>query len=51
MKIKLEYLWLDGYMPEPNLRSKVKIVNYDDIKNSLIEQKSFRCEEERFISR
>ena len=36
MKIKLEYLWLDGYMPEPNLRSKVKIVNYDDIKNSFI---------------
>ncbi len=26
MKIKLEYVWLDGYRPEPNLRSKVKIV-------------------------
>jgi glutamine synthetase len=26
MKIKLEYVWLDGYKPEPNLRSKVKIV-------------------------
>ena len=24
MKIKLEYVWLDGYEPEPNLRSKVK---------------------------
>jgi glutamine synthetase len=24
---KLEYLWLDGYQPEPNLRSKTKIVN------------------------
>ena len=23
--IKLEYIWLDGYTPEPNLRSKVKI--------------------------
>jgi glutamine synthetase len=27
MKIKLEYIWLDGYYPEPNLRSKVKVVN------------------------
>ena len=32
MKVKLEYVWLDGYKPEPNLRSKVKIVNYDSIK-------------------
>jgi glutamine synthetase len=24
-KVKLEYVWLDGYQPEPNLRSKVKI--------------------------
>lgn len=23
---KLEYVWLDGYIPEPNLRSKVKII-------------------------
>ena len=28
--IKLEYVWLDGYKPEPNLRSKVKVVK-DDI--------------------
>ena len=27
MKTKLEYVWLDGYQPEPNLRSKVKVVN------------------------
>jgi len=27
MKIKLEYVWLDGYKPEPNLRSKVKITD------------------------
>lgn len=27
MKTKLEYVWLDGYEPEPNLRSKVKIVD------------------------
>jgi glutamine synthetase len=25
-KYKLEYVWLDGYTPEPNLRSKTKIV-------------------------
>ena len=25
--IKLEYIWLDGYTPEPNLRSKVKILS------------------------
>ena len=23
---KLEYIWLDGYKPEPSLRSKTKIV-------------------------
>jgi glutamine synthetase len=27
MKVKLEYVWLDGYTPEPNLRSKVKVIN------------------------
>lgn len=27
MKVKLEYVWLDGYQPEPNLRSKIKIVD------------------------
>jgi len=26
---KLEYIWLDGYKPEPNLRSKTKIVSLD----------------------
>ena len=25
-KYKLEYVWLDGYTPEPNLRSKTKII-------------------------
>lgn len=25
-KYKLEYVWLDGYLPEPNLRSKTKVV-------------------------
>ena len=27
MKTKLEYVWLDGYKPEPNLRSKVRITD------------------------
>ena len=29
MKIKAEYIWLDGYEPEPNLRSKVKVLDID----------------------
>ena len=29
MKTKLEYVWLDGYEPTPNLRSKTKIVDVD----------------------
>ncbi|MFV0337741.1 MAG: glutamine synthetase beta-grasp domain-containing protein, partial [Chthoniobacterales bacterium] len=29
-KYKLEYIWLDGYTPVPNLRSKTKIEDYDD---------------------
>ena len=28
-KFKLEYIWLDGYKPEPNLRSKTKILALD----------------------
>lgn len=27
MYFKLEYVWLDGYTPEPNLRSKIKIAD------------------------
>ena len=27
MSYKLEYIWLDGYTPEPSLRSKTKIVD------------------------
>lgn len=27
MYTKIEYVWLDGYKPEPNLRSKIKITN------------------------
>lgn len=37
MKVKLEYVWLDGYKPEPNLRSKVKIVDYNTIKGKRTE--------------
>ena len=37
MKIKLEYVWLDGYKPEPNLRSKVKIVEYESVKNAFLD--------------
>jgi glutamine synthetase len=29
MKCKLEYIWLDGYEPVPNLRSKTKIVSFE----------------------
>ena len=29
MKLKFEYIWLDGYQPEPNLRSKTRILNMD----------------------
>jgi glutamine synthetase len=30
MKIRLEYVWLDGYKPEPNLRSKVKVIDVNE---------------------
>ena len=26
-KLKAEYIWIDGYKPTPNLRSKTKILN------------------------
>ena len=29
-KYKLEYLWLDGYTPVPNVRGKTRIGDYDD---------------------
>ncbi|MGB3617348.1 MAG: glutamine synthetase beta-grasp domain-containing protein [Catalinimonas sp.] len=28
-KMKFEYIWLDGYTPEPNLRSKTKVIDFD----------------------
>jgi glutamine synthetase len=30
-KFKLEYIWLDGYEPVPNLRSKTKVVEFGDV--------------------
>jgi len=32
MKVKLEYIWLDGYHPEQNLRSKTKVMEWDPVK-------------------
>ena len=29
-KYKLEYLWLDGYEPVPNIRGKTKVVEFDE---------------------
>jgi len=37
MKIKLEYIWLDGNTPEPNLRSKTKILEWDAMKNPALQ--------------
>lgn len=34
-KLKLEYIWLDGYQPVANLRSKTKIVDGDPAKFTL----------------
>ncbi len=34
-KLKLEYIWLDGYTPVPNLRSKTKILEGDPAKLTL----------------
>jgi len=28
-KFKFEYIWLDGYKPEPSLRSKTKVLDFD----------------------
>ena len=32
---KFEYIWLDGYQPEANLRSKTKILNFENFDNDL----------------
>ena len=33
MKLKFEYIWLDGYTPEPNLRSKTKVIDSNNLFN------------------
>lgn len=41
MITKLEYVWLDGYMPEPNLRSKVKVCDLDSWRVETLPEWSF----------
>jgi len=36
-KIKLEYIWLDGYEPTQNLRSKTKVEEHDNFQGTLAE--------------
>ncbi len=36
-KIKLEYIWLDGYYPTQNMRSKTKIIESENFKGTLEE--------------
>jgi glutamine synthetase len=36
-KIKLEYIWLDGYEPTQNLRSKTKVEEHENFKGTLEE--------------
>jgi len=36
-KIKLEYIWLDGYEPTQNLRSKTKVEDHDNFQGTLAE--------------
>ena len=33
-KYKLEYIWLDGYTPVPNLRGKTQIKEYASFRRS-----------------
>ncbi|MEM7105761.1 MAG: glutamine synthetase beta-grasp domain-containing protein [Bacteroidota bacterium] len=34
-KIKFEYIWLDGYKPEPNLRSKTKVLSLSNYEGAV----------------
>ena len=36
-KIKLEYLWLDGYTPTQNLRSKTKVEEHENFQGTIEE--------------
>ncbi|MDR6083219.1 hypothetical protein QE453_004139 [Agrobacterium sp. SORGH_AS440] len=33
-KFKLEYIWLDGYKPVPNLRGKTQIKEFDEFSDT-----------------
>ncbi len=37
MKIKLEYIWLDGYYPTQNMRSKTKVEDHENFNGTLEE--------------
>jgi|TARA_R110000851_G_scaffold10396_1_gene37545 glutamine synthetase len=39
MKCKLEYIWLSGERPEPNIRSKTKIWDFEALKNPALQIK------------
>ena len=32
---KFEYIWLDGYQPEANLRSKTKIISFESFNKDI----------------
>ncbi len=34
-KFKFEYVWLDGYKPEPNLRSKTRVIEFSSYKGDV----------------
>lgn len=38
---KIEYVWLDGYTPEPNLRSKVKVIKKEYVELSDVPEWNF----------
>ena len=40
-KIKLEYLWLDGYKPTQNLRSKTKVEEHENFQGTIEELGNF----------
>ena len=40
-KIKLEYIWLDGYTPTQNLRSKTKVEEHEDFQGTIEELKNW----------
>jgi len=40
-KIKLEYIWLDGYKPTQNLRSKTKVEEHENFQGTLEELKDW----------